>query len=299
MNKIAAQQSALLIDAGVFMFRSYHSVPLDFVDQSGRPVNAVHGFARWLCRLLKQTRATHIAIAFDENSESSFRNQIYPPYKANREPPPPDLARQFKLCRKLAQILGIATFSDNCYEADDLIGTLHNKYAKLGLDIYIISGDKDLAQLIRNNDQWWDFGKSEPLSYRQIQGKFGVTPEQIPDLLALAGDSVDNIPGVKGIGNKTAQILLQHFGDLDSIIDRHQEIGFLSFRGAKSCAKKIRTHHQDAFLSKQLSKIIIDIPLTNDTITKTPANGEQLIKFIEHMKFGPLMRRELIEAGKL
>lgn len=299
MNNAADKQKVFLIDAGVFMFRSYHSVPLGFVDQTGRPANAVHGFARWLCRLLKQTKAKRIAIAFDESSESSFRSQIYPAYKANREPPPPNLVRQFKLCRRLAHTLGIPTFSDNCYEADDLIGTLHNKHTQPNTDIYIISGDKDLAQLIKNNDKWWDFGKSEPLSHHQIERKFGVSPKQIPDFLALTGDHVDNIPGVKGVGNKTAQILLNHFGSLENIINRHQEIAFLSFRGAKSCAKKINKYQQDAFLSRQLSQIVIDIPLTNDTIIKTQANREQLLTFIEQMKFGPLLRRELIEIGQL
>ena len=261
--------TAFLIDASIFVFRSYYSMSDEFVDSTGLSVNAVYGFGRFLARFLAQTQARHIACAFDESLTTSFRNEIYPLYKANREPAPDDLKRQFKDCKQLAQNLGIATFGDDHYEADDLIGTLHARHARKGLNICVVSADKDLAQLIRPNDWWWDYGKSKPLGFRALTDKFGVRPDQIVDYLALAGDAVDNIPGVKGVGPKTAVHLLQHFGDLESIIKRHQEIAYLSFRGAKSCAMKIKQQADQARLSKQLTQIVLDAPMSNDDIIKT------------------------------
>ncbi len=289
--------TAFLIDSSVFVFRSYYSMSPDLVDVDGNSNHAVYGFARFLVRLVKQTKAQYIAAAFDEALTTSFRNEIYPLYKANREPAPADLKAQFVQCKKLAQLLGISVFADNSYEADDLIGTLHQTYAEKGHKVCVISADKDLAQLVRPVDWWWDYGKSKPLGFKALTEKFGVRPDQVCDFLALAGDQVDNIPGIKGIGAKTACVLLNHFGDLDSIFERYREIEFLSLRGAKSCQLKIKNHHEDARLSKLLSKIVLDAPIENDDIMKSRVSHEPLISFIEEMRFGPMMRRELLEAA--
>ncbi len=289
--------TAFLIDSSVFVFRSYYSMSPDLVDVHGNSNHAVYGFARFLCRFIKQTQPKLIATAFDEALTTSFRNEIYPPYKANRDPAPADLIAQFKQCQKLASLLGVSVFADDSYEADDLIGTLHQTYAERGHQICVVSADKDLAQLIRANDWWWDYGKSKPLGFDALTEKFGVRPDQVCDYLALAGDQVDNIPGIKGIGPKTACILLNHFNDLDSLFERYREIEFLSFRGAKSCQAKIKNHHEDARLSKLLSKIVLDAPLENDDIMKSRVSHEPLISFIEEMRFGPMMRRDLLEAA--
>ena len=289
--------TAFLIDSSVFVFRSYYSMSTDLVDVHGHTNHAVYGFARFLIRFLKQTQPQFIGAAFDEALSTSFRNEIYPLYKANRDPAPEDLKLQFKHCRKLAELLGIAVFADHSYEADDLIGTLHQTYAERGHNICVVSADKDLAQLVRPSDWWWDYGKSKPLGFNALTDKFGVRPDQICDFLALAGDQVDNIPGIKGIGTKTAQILLNHFNDLDSILARYKEIEFLSFRGAKSCQLKVKNNHEAAKLSKQLSQIVLDAPLENDDIMKSRVSQEPLISFIEEMNFGPMIRRELLEAA--
>ncbi len=291
--------TAFLIDSSVFVFRSYYSMSPELVDEEGNSNHAVYGFARFLARFVKQTQAQYIATAFDEALTTSFRNEIYPQYKANREPAPEDLKKQFKHCQKLAKLLGIAVYADDSYEADDLIGTLHQTYANRGHNVCIVSADKDLAQLVRPTDWWWDYGKSKPLGFNALTDKFGVRPDQVCDFLALAGDQVDNIPGVKGVGVKTAQILINHFNDLDNILTRHQEIGYLSFRGAKSCQKKIKDQQQAARLSRQLVKIVVDAPIENDDIYKTKANQADLVAFIEHMNFGPMLRRELIEAANI
>ena len=298
-DQATQKPTAFLIDSSVFVFRSYYSMSTDLVDASGQTNHAVYGFARFLTRFIRQTQPQLIATAFDEALTTSFRNEIYPPYKANRDPAPEDLKRQFKLCQQLAGLLGVSVYADNSYEADDLIGTLHQTYADRGHPVCVVSADKDLAQLIRPNDWWWDYGKSKPLGYADLTEKFGVRPDQVCDFLALAGDQVDNIPGVKGVGAKTAQALLNHFGDLDSLLSRINEIEFLSFRGAKSCQKKIRTHQEDARLSKILSQIVLDAPLENDDIMKSQTDSDALIAFIEEMKFGPMLRRELLEAASL
>lgn len=291
--------TVFLIDSSVFVFRSYYSMSSELVDAEGNSNHAVYGFARFLVRFLKQTQAELIATAFDEALTTSFRNEIYPLYKANRDPAPEDLKRQFKQCQQLARLLGISVFADDSYEADDLIGTLHHTYAKRGHNVCIVSADKDLAQLVRASDWWWDYGKSKPLGFDELTEKFGVRPDQVCDFLALAGDQVDNIPGVKGVGVKTAQILINHFNDLDNVLNRCHEIAYLSFRGAKSCEKKIKEQQQAARLSQQLAKIVVDAPLKNDDIIKSPVNQSELLAFIEAMNFGPLLRRELLEIANL
>ncbi|MCX7555172.1 hypothetical protein OS175_14945 [Marinicella sp. S1101] len=289
--------TAFLIDSSVFVFRSYFSMSPDLVDSAGDSNHAVYGFARFLVRFMKQTQPQYIATAFDEALTTSFRNEIYPPYKANRDPAPADLKKQFKHCQQLAKLLGIAVFADDSYEADDLIGTLHNTYAEKGHNICIVSADKDLAQLVRPSDWWWDYGKSKPLGYNALTDKFGVRPDQVCDFLALAGDQVDNIPGVKGVGVKTAQVLLNHFNDLDTLLSRCNEIEFLSLRGAKSCQQKIKNQKAEALLSRQLAKIVVDAPIENDAIIKSKSDQSALIDFIEAMNFGPMLRRELIEIA--
>lgn len=289
-----------LIDASVFVFRSYYALKPEWFNRRNEAVHAVYGFARFLIRFLKQTRARHIAVAFDESLASSFRNEIYPPYKANRDPAPEELKKQFVYCRQVAELLGISTFKDHHYEADDLIGSLHKKHADAGHSVCVVSADKDLAQLIRPGDWWWDYGKSKPLSYAAISEKFGVKPEQIIDYLALAGDQADNIPGVKGIGPKTAQTLLCHFDDLEHILSDYRHIEFLSIRGAKSCMQKIKQQREVARISKLLAQIVLDVPLPNGAIIKRQNVDEGAMQtFIEDMNFGPFLRRELLTAAAL
>ncbi|RPH53457.1 MAG: exodeoxyribonuclease IX, partial [Lysobacterales bacterium] len=146
-----------LVDASVFVFRAYYSVPIALVDLDGNPVNALHGFARFLGDLLERVRPEHIAVAFDESLVSSFRNTLFPAYKANREPAPDDLKRQFIQCRRVCAALGVASFSSNRYEADDIIGTLATRMRIAGKSVVLVTRDKDLAQLVRPGDEYWDY----------------------------------------------------------------------------------------------------------------------------------------------
>ncbi len=225
------------------------------------PVNAVYGFCRFLTEFVERSRAQHVAIAFDESLTQSFRNEIYPQYKMNRELPPKELSEQFKLCRRVAESSGMACFSHDQYEADDIIATAAKRMRDEGFRIGIVSGDKDLAQVLRGHDFWWDFAKDQQLGSAQVVEKFGVPPEAIQDYLGLCGDAVDNIPGVPGVGPKTATALLQEFGNLESIYQKLSDIQHLKIRGAKTLAAKLREHQAQAELSKQLATVEYEVPI--------------------------------------
>ena len=250
-----------LIDASVFIFRAWFSVSDRVVDPGGRPVNAVLGFARFLTGLLGEVRPAHAAVAFDESLTTSFRNEIYPPYKANRELPPPELEHQFKLCRELAEALGLACFSSDRYEADDIIGTLAVRMRASGHPVAVVTRDKDLSQVLEENDLYWDYAGGRRITYAEAAGVFGARPEQMPDYLGLVGDSVDNIPGVPGIGAKTASALLAAFDGLDEIYAGLDGIADLPLRGAARIRERLVTHRDDAYLARSLATLAIDVPL--------------------------------------
>ena len=177
-----------LVDASVYLFRAWFSMPDDFVNAAGQPTNAVYGFTGFLCNLLEQTASRHVAVAFDVSLESSHRNDIYPDYKANRDPAPEELKRQFAWARSVAEAMGLACYADPRYEADDLIGTLVEHGRRRGRPSTIISRDKDLTQLLSPADTFWDFAGNRRLGYDDIPEAFGVFPEQIADLLARHGE---------------------------------------------------------------------------------------------------------------
>lgn len=292
--------TAYLVDASVYVFRAWHSVPPEFNDADGQPVHAVYGFTGFLISLLEQTRAGHMAVAFDESLESSFRNEIYPPYKANREPAPEDLKRQFRLCQEVTAALGLTPLVDSRYEADDIIGTLVHRMRHHGFRSVIVSPDKDLSQLLGEHDRQWDFARRERWGPEGVEEKFGVRPEQLADLLALAGDSVDNIPGVPGIGIKTAAGLLRHFGDLDTLLARIEEIPFLSLRGAKSTHRKLRENLEAARIARRLTGIALDAPAPDQPadIAVRAADVEAMTALFDRLGFGPLTRRRAREVTR-
>lgn len=250
-----------LIDASVYVFRAYYSMPDDMVDEQGNPVNALYGFCRFIGDFVEQVNPEHMAVLWDESLASSFRNDIYPEYKANRPPAPPELKRQFEQCKRFTRAIGIVDHAHPRYEADDLIGTLVARGRKEGLPSTIISRDKDLAQLVGVEDVYWDFAGRGKISYHSIADFFGVPPEQIADFLALAGDSVDNIPGVPGVGKKTAAALLDHFGSLDEIYGNLDRVHEVTVRGAKTLGAKLERHRDAAMVARQLTGIACDAPI--------------------------------------
>lgn len=250
-----------LIDASIFIFRAWHSVPNTLTDLDGNPVNALHGFARFLGDLIERVKPEHIAVAFDESLVVSFRNQIYPAYKANREPAPVELKRQFALCRKLCEALGVATFASGMYEADDIIGTLAVRMRAAGKTMVLVTRDKDLSQLVRPGDQYWDYIDDKRFGYDDIAGRFGVLPERMACFLAVMGDAVDNIPGVPGVGRKTASLLFRHFESIEHLYDDLDAVLKLKLRNAGFVAAQLRDHRESAFLARRLTAIACDMPM--------------------------------------
>jgi len=249
------------IDASVYVFRAWFSIPDSMIDAERNPVNALYGFTRFLGDFLEQSRPDYVAVAFDQSLSSCFRNEIYPEYKANRDPAPPELKQQFARCQQIASAFGLADFGEDRFEADDLIGTVTTRMRAEGMPATILTRDKDMAQLLTEGDTLWDFAGNRRIGYRDVRSTYGVEPEQMVDFLALAGDSVDNIPGVRGVGPKTATALLEHFGSLDAIYENLDEVASLSFRGAKTMGKKLADNQEDALLSRQLTQIHCDVPV--------------------------------------
>jgi 5'-3' exonuclease len=292
-------QPVYLIDASIYLFRAWFSISDEFSTSAGEPTNAVYGFTGFLCSLLEQTNAEHIGIAFDESLSKSYRNDIYPLYKANRDPAPEELKRQFRWARDVAESMGLSCFADQRYEADDLIGTLARHWRDRGHPVCIVTSDKDLAQLVEKTDTWWDFTRNRKLSHANIKEKFGVFPEQIADYLALTGDSVDNIPGVPGVGPKSAAALLNHFDDLDTLWDRLDEVQHLSIRGAKSLQKKLSDHRDAAELARRLTIIETRVPsaLANPGIHRSELDEARLNRLFDEMEFGGMLRKRCLLTG--
>lgn len=259
MSDHGQQRRMYLIDALPYVFRAYFSIR-DMTSPDGQPVNAVYGFATFLIQLLQQESLTHIGVAFDESLTTSFRNRMYPAYKANREHPPAELKAQINACQAVARALGAPIFVDQQYEADDLIGALAQRAEQDDFTVVVVTNDKDLMQLVTHRVSWYDYAKKRLLDTAGVKSHMGVEPAQIPDLLGLQGDAVDNIPGVKGVGAKTAVSLLQAFNGIEDIYDNLYRVADLPIRGAKSIARKLDEGREVAFLSKQLATIARHAP---------------------------------------
>jgi DNA polymerase I len=263
-------------------------------DGDGNPVHAVFGFARFLGDLMERIRPCFIGVAFDQRLTTSYRNRIYPAYKANREPTPAGLARQFEYCRELCRHLGVPIFVDPEFEADDIIGTLSCLMRAAGIRSAFITRDKDLAQLVRDGDLLWDFGARTQLGYRDIERHFGAAPERFADFLALTGDSSDNIPGVPGIGPKIAATLLRKFASLDELYANIGRVAALGLRGGSALGERLLAHRESVFVARRLTRIVCDMPLgvsARDLRPRAP-DLAALGSLYDRLGFGPLLRRQ-------
>jgi len=284
------------IDASFFVFRAYHSMPPDMVDADGNATHALYGFARFLSDILENVRPERIGVAFDITlrGETSFRNGIYPAYKANRESPPADLERQFALCREFCRHMGVAEYASSQYEADDIIGTLAARSRAAGLRNVLVTRDKDLSQLIRDGDVFWDYSGNARYHYDDIGPRFGAVPELIADFLALTGDSVDNIPGVPGVGKKTAALLFNAFGSLDELYENLHRVPELKLRGGAAVAAKLLAHKEAAYLARRLTGIVCDMPLdaSLDDLKPREQDSGKLSCFFDTHGFGNILRQQ-------
>jgi DNA polymerase-1 len=287
---VKAGDHLYLIDGSGYIFRAYHALPPLTRKSDGLPVGAVQGFCNMLYKLLKQMSAedqpTHIAVIFDKSSKS-FRNEIYPQYKAHRPDAPADLVPQFGLIRQATVAFNVACIEQDNYEADDLIATYARQAEAAGATVRIVSSDKDLMQLVTDNVALYDTMKDKEIGRDEVIEKFGVPPEKVIEVQALAGDSVDNIPGVPGIGVKTGAQLIEEYGDLETLLARAEEI-----KQPKRREKLIEFADQ-ARVSKQLVTLKTDVPLDHelDEFGVIEPDPKPLIGFLKALEFTTLTRR--------
>ncbi len=278
-----------LIDGSGFIFRAYHALP-PLTRSDGTPVGAVAGFCNMIYRMMENNNGsdapTHLAVIFDHKSKT-FRSQIYPKYKANRPPAPDDLIPQFELIKKATVAFNLPSIEVEGYEADDIIASYAIKAQKLGASVTIVSSDKDLMQLVGEGISMYDTMKNKFINQAEVFEKFGVVPEKVIDIQSLAGDSVDNIPGAPGIGIKTAAQLINEFGDLDSLLQRANEI-----KQPKRRQSLIENSDQ-IIISRELVtlKTNAPLPLALSKLEKKQLNPETITKFTSSMEFRTLTKR--------
>jgi 5'-3' exonuclease len=285
-------EAAYLIDANNYIFRAYHAIP-PMTTAAGQPTNATYGFLRTLLKLLRE-RAPEWAVAIFEGAVT-FRNQLYPQYKQNRVEPPDALRPQFADCRRILAAIGIPCLEVDGYEADDVMGTLAERIRATGHRVVLVSGDKDMAQLVGDGITLLDIARDEEFDTEKVAERFGVRPEQIPDLLALHGDSIDNIPGIPGIGTKTARILLRSFRSLDDIAAAPDRIEGLAIRNAAAVKHRVMAGLETARLARRLATIARDAPceLDLERLRYRGADRQQVEGLFDALEFGPRVRGEI------
>jgi DNA polymerase-1 len=245
--------TAYLIDGMAYVFRSFFAMR-SMSAPDGTPINAVFGLGMTLQKFLNEHQPDLVACCFDAGSHT-FRNEIFPDYKANRGAPPEELVPQFDLCRELVTCMGIASATCPGFEADDLLATLTVRLRKAGHEVVIVTGDKDLAQLLAPGVRIYNLAKDDWWTADGMPDRMGVRADQVRDYLALTGDAVDNIPGVRGVGPKAATALLEMFGDLEAIYADLERVETLPVRGAKSLRGKLEAGRDNALLSQRLADL--------------------------------------------
>ncbi|MEZ5856053.1 MAG: 5'-3' exonuclease H3TH domain-containing protein [Hyphomicrobiaceae bacterium] len=279
-----------LIDGSGYIFRAFHALPPLTRPSDGLPVGAVHGFCAMLWKLMADAKAgrgpTHIAVIFDASREN-YRNEIYKDYKANRPPAPEELIPQFPLIRDAVKAFNVACIEQEGYEADDLIATYAKDAIAAGGDVTIVSSDKDLMQLVKPGVTMLDTMKNKTINREEVIEKFGVEPDKVVDVQSLAGDSVDNVPGVPGIGIKTAAELIKEYGDLDTLLARADEI-----KQPKRRERLIEFADQ-ARISRELVRLKEDVPIEVqvDRLGVQDVDPEPLLAFMRDMEFNTLTKR--------
>ena len=292
--------TAYLIDSSIYVFRAWFTLPDSLRNGNGDPVNAVYGFIDFVAGFLEETNPKHISFAFDQSLTSSFRNTIYPPYKANRDPAPDELKLQFDYCRRFIEAAGFPILSSDRYEADDLLGTAATKAREQGHNVTILSADKDLAQLIEDDDLLWDYARDRRFNPKKIKEHFGVRPDQIADQLALAGDKVDNIPGVPGVGMTTAARLLNKFDTIDILLQNIPSISDMKMRGAKRIQGLIEEHQDMILLCKKLTEIKCDAETSYGSydLSRSQCDFTEMQELFDELGFGNLRRERWKKLSK-
>ncbi|MCA1663317.1 MAG: DNA polymerase I, partial [Myxococcales bacterium] len=294
---MADSDALYLVDGSGFIFRAYHALP-PLTTKSGLSTGAVYGFTQMLIKLETDHRPSHLAVVFDAGS-SSFRNELFSEYKANRTEPPDDLKPQFALVRKVVETFNIPVLEAVGFEADDLIATLVRQARERGQRVVVVSSDKDLMQLVVDGKVvLHDTMKNVPHGFtydeKAVEEKFGVPPSRLADVLALMGDSVDNIPGIPGVGPKTAAALIVAYGDVENMIAHADEIANLpGLRGAKSVGEKVKAHIESVRLSRQLVSLDehVEVPVALESLQRREPDMAKLESLLRELEFFRLLER--------
>ena len=300
MNAIKKTDHFYLVDGSGYIFRAYYALPPLSRKSDGLPTGAVIGFSNMLFKLLEESRSddsknkpTHFAVIFD-SARKNFRNEIYKDYKANRSEAPDDLAPQFEYIRKAVDAFNVPSVEQLNYEADDLIATYSKQIINAGAKVTVISSDKDLMQLVSKDIRLFDPMKSKVIGQKEVLEKFGVKPEQVIDVQSLAGDSSDNIPGVPGIGIKTAAELINKYKNLETLLKKAEEIP------QKKRKQTIMENKESAVMSKKLVLLKDDVPVKDkiENFIIKEVNKDKLYSFLREMEFNRLLSQTINFYGE-
>ena len=280
-----AQNPLILVDGSSYLYRAFHAFP-PLTNGAGEPTGAMYGVLNMLRSLLLQYQPSHVAVVFDAKGKT-FRDELFAEYKSHRPPMPDDLRSQIEPLHQMVKAMGLPLLAISGVEADDVIGTLARQAEREGRDVLISTGDKDMAQLVSPHITLINTMNNTVLGPDEVNDKYGIPPELIIDYLALMGDSSDNIPGVPGVGEKTAQALLQGLGSLETIYNDLDKVASLSFRGAKTMGKKLADNQEMAMLSYQLATIKTDVELelTCEQLTVKPLDQQLLLELFARYEF--------------
>ena len=279
-----------LVDGSSYIFRAFFALP-PLTNAAGLPTNAIYGFTNMMLKFIKQHQPQYLAVALDAGRET-FRNEMFADYKANRPEAPAELIPQFPYVRKALDALNVPVLELEGYEADDIIATLCHMLSGKNCELIVVSGDKDLMQLVTNGIRVFDSAKERWIGAPEVRAKFGVEPQRIVDVMGLMGDSVDNIPGVKGIGEKTAIALIQHFHSLENLFEHLEDLDKTALRGIARIRKALEEGKSAAFLSRELATARVDVPIKVEMadLQFSHPDRDKLRALFEELEFTNLLK---------
>jgi 5'-3' exonuclease len=288
------KERVYLLDASIYIFRSYFALPDTFLNGDGKSVNAVFGYTRFLLNILKKIKPQFMAAAFDMSLETGFRHKLYPLYKMNRALADDALMYQLEACQRITRLLGISSYASYVYEADDLLATLVRLVEKRNQAAVIMSHDKDLTQLVQNDHVMWDVTNDRTITPSDVKEQFGVHAWQIPDYLALVGDAVDCIPGVGGIGPKTAAQLLNEFGDVVTLAENVHVLKTRQFRGKEELCYLLEHNPYQVMMYRELTTVCdkADGISARHTLSLSKPSEKKIEAFFDEMNFGQAIRKQ-------
>ena len=287
---VAPRARLYLIDGSSYIFRAFFALP-PMSNSNELPTHAIYGFTTMTLKFLKEYQPELLAVVLDKGRET-FRNDIYHEYKSNRPEAPPDLIPQFPYIRKVLQAMNIPALELAGFEADDLIATLAKKFSSQETEVVIVSGDKDLMQLVGDTTRILDTMKSRWIGVEEVKEKFGVEPDQVVEVMGLMGDPTDNIPGIKGIGEKTAILLIQKFQSLENLFDHLEDLDRVGIKSSARVRKALMEGKEDALMSRKLATVRTDVPIhvELEELRFQGVNIEKLRELYTELEFSQLLQ---------